>query len=256
MKVLEPSTLDHFSEFGYAVFGLDANDLIDNVNKDISKIVESTEFRVNSKIYSYNDSPRIVESWKLSENCKALSKHPKIMSFLNEVFKAEPKPFSTINFLHSTQQPFHSDYVHFGTIPELLLAGSWIALEDIDPKAGPIQVVPKSHKLKIFNFFEDVGAEIPKSLSQAKKNYSAYEDWVKQVLEDKGLSPVTPRLKKGDCVIWDANVLHGSPKCDNLRLSRKSMATHWVSSEVEESYVPMFSSPHVGIFKRRILEFY
>jgi len=256
VKVFEPSSIEHFREFGYAIFSLDADDLIDKVNEDIYKIVESAEFKVNSKIYSYNDSPRIVESWKLSENCKDLSKHPKIVSFLNDVFNAEPKPFSTINFLRSTQQPLHSDYVHFGTVPELLLAGSWIALEDIDPKSGPIQVVPKSQKLKIFNFCEDVGAEIPKSLSQVKKNYSAYEEWVRQVLQDKGLFPVAPRLKKGDCVIWDANLLHGSPECDNVSLSRKSMATHWVSCEVKTSYVPIFSAPHKNIFKERALEFY
>jgi len=57
-------------------------------------------------------------------------------------------------------------------------------------------------------------------------------------------------------VIWDANLLHGSPKCDNVSLSRKSMATHWVSCEVKTSYVPIFSAPHKNIFKERALEFY
>ena len=67
------------------------------------------------------------------DSCKRLSLSQIVINTLESLYDASPKAFSTINFLHSTQQPLHSDYVHFGTLPEGRLAGSWIALEDINP---------------------------------------------------------------------------------------------------------------------------
>ena len=39
-----------------------------------------------------------------------------------------------------------------------MIVGAWVALEDIDPNSGPLQVVPKSHKLNLFDY-EDVDAD-------------------------------------------------------------------------------------------------
>ena len=126
---------------------IEQDKLIDEVNNDVDLYVRKGEFKTNSKIYSYNESPRIVESWKVIDSCKRLSLSPIVIKWLELLTSLSPRAFSTINFLHSTQQPLHSDYVHFGTIPEGRLAGSWIALEDINPSSGPLQIVPKSHKL-------------------------------------------------------------------------------------------------------------
>ena len=87
---------------------------------------------------------------------------------LKFLYEKTPLPFSTINFLTSTQQPLHSDYAHFGTIPELLLAGSWIALEDISPDSGPLQIVPTSHKWNIYRYSENGDGQIPSVLNKIK----------------------------------------------------------------------------------------
>ena len=44
----------------------------------------------------------------------------------------------------------------------------------------------------------------------------------KKQLKIKKYKTITPRMKKGDCIIWAANLLHGSPKCLNNKLYRKS----------------------------------
>ena len=46
----------------------------------------------------------------------------------------------------------HSDYIHFGSTPELYLAGAWYALENVDKTNGPLTICPKSHKLSTVDF--------------------------------------------------------------------------------------------------------
>jgi len=245
----------YFEENGYLVFNVGNDNLIDAVNKDVDNILKNKKFKTNTKIYSYNDSPRIVESYRFSENCKKLALNKEIITNIQDLFNEKPRAFSTINFLKSTQQPLHSDYSHFGTIPELKLVGSWIALEDIDSNSGPLQIVPKSHKMKIFNFFEDIDYLEPTSLNNIKKNYSNYEKWVVKKITENNLRPLTLKFKKGDCILWDANLLHGSPECKDNNLSRKSQVTHWSFDSVLKHYNPIFSNPTKSQYKYRGINF-
>lgn len=245
-----------FFETGYLIFNIENDELIDNVNDDIGRLLMSGGHKRNSKIYSYNSSPRIVESWKASLNCKALAKHPKIRNLLMDLYGATPKAFSTINFIHSTQQPLHSDYVHFGTIPELRLAGTWVALEDIDPRSGPLALVPKSHKLAIFDYQINLGLPPAKGVAEIKRNYLLYEAWVRSEVAKQGLEIVTPKMKKGDCIIWDANLLHGSPECIDNTITRKSQVTHWIFDDVKFNYNPNFSNRSTGKYVAREMDFF
>ena len=246
---------DIFRKDGYIIFNINDNDLIDRVNNDIDELLKSDSVKTNSKIYSYNDAPRIVESHKRSDNCLNLAKHHRVMEMIGLVTGESPRPFSTINFVRSTQQPLHSDYVHFGTIPELNLVGSWVALEDIDPNSGPLHVVPGSHKYKIFEF-SDVVEKMPRSRSELKKQYTLYEEWIKSELEKKGAKSIDPTLKKGDCILWSANLLHGSPECLDNTLSRKSQVTHWSFGSTESHYNPNFSNVSEGIFTPRDVSYF
>jgi phosphomannomutase len=72
-----------YQDNGYLIFNINDNLLIDKVNNDIEKIIQNEKkIKKNSKIFSYNDSPRIVESYKKSINCKLLAKHSKIIEMI------------------------------------------------------------------------------------------------------------------------------------------------------------------------------
>jgi len=114
MNANTKNQLNQFEEEGYVVIGLDdPAELIAEINADVDQLIESGEYKTNSKIYSYNTSPRIVESWKYSQAAKKLAFNPQILNFLADYYESVPQPFSTINFLRSTEQPLHSDYIHF-----------------------------------------------------------------------------------------------------------------------------------------------
>lgn len=245
---------NHFFNEGFVIFNIGDDNLINSVNADVDKLIETGSYKTNSAIYSYNKYPRIVESYKFSENCKKLALHKSVLSRLNYFYQLGPKAFSTINFLHSTQQPLHSDYVHFGTLPHRMLVGAWVALEDINPDSGPLQIVPKSHKLDLFDY-EDVGAEKPKNLNSVKSNYGLYEDYVKRVIKDNKLQAITPSMKKGDCLLWEANMLHGSPTCNNSEITRRAQVTHWTFDNVTKHFNPSFSNLRKNFFIERQLTF-
>ncbi len=235
--------LEKFSSYGYVI--VDLNDgYVDfsQIIEDMNKINAGNDKKLNPKIYHYNEYPRLIEGWRKSDSVKNLALHPKIMSLLKELYKSNAIAFSTINFTKGTEQPLHSDYFHFGSMPELMLAGVWVALENIDPDAGPLSIVPGSHKGPII-LPEDLGfSEPPRSTAEVKKNYTAYEEWVKNHIIENDLEVSTPKLKKGEALIWAANMLHGAFSIKNKQLTRYSQVTHYHFEDCDFLYNPNFSS--------------
>ena len=87
--------------------------------------------------------------------------------------------------------------------------------------------------------------------------YTAYEEKIDSDLRAAvdGRVAIIPLLKKGDFLIWDANLLHGSPMClDNSR-TRLSQVTHYHFSDVELFYNPAFSRAREGKYVRRQVQF-
>lgn len=241
---------DKFNRDGYVIVDLN-DDYVDfsRVIDDMDRINSGSDKKLNPKIYHYNEYPRLIEGWRKSDNIKNLALHPKIMSVLYELYDSNAIAFSTINFTRGTEQPLHSDYYHFGSMPELMLSGVWVALEDIDPNAGPLSIVPGSHKSPII-LPEDLGFhEPPRSTAEVKKNYTAYEEWVTQYITENHLEITTPRLKKGEALIWAANMLHGAFAIKDKQLTRYSQVTHYHFENCEFLYNPNFSSRKKYVYR-------
>jgi len=238
---------------GYCCFDPEIDsEVLDQANADIDKAIKNQNFKKNSDAYHYNDSPRIVEAWKYSEAIKKIATNQKLLSFLENAYQSDPIPFSTINFLKGTEQPLHSDEFHFGSIPHRYLTGVWVALEDIDPDSGPLSIAVGSHKMPIFSF-EMLNIEIPKNEKQFKEAYTIYEGWVREYIKCQDLKIVTPELKKGQCIVWLSNTLHGSYDIKNDSLSRKSMAIHFHYEKCEKIFFPSYSNIEKGKFIPRSL---
>ena len=50
---------------------------------------------------------------------------------LFSLYGREPFPFQTLNFPYGSRQHYHSDAVHFNSLPKGFMCGVWVALEDI-----------------------------------------------------------------------------------------------------------------------------
>jgi ectoine hydroxylase-related dioxygenase (phytanoyl-CoA dioxygenase family) len=243
-----------FDEDGYIIFQTGLSEgLIDEIIEDVTfELSNSNDLKLNPKIFHYNESPRIVEFWKKSKSVKALALNGEILKLLEILYHSIPIPFSTINFIKSTEQPLHSDYVHFASNPDGYLAGVWVALEDINPNAGPLSIVPKSHALPIVTN-RSLNLKIPKTTKEVKANYTVYENYLIQDLSDRGMKAIAPPLKKGEALIWAANLAHGAIKQLDSSLTRYSQVTHYHFKNAEFVYNPLYSDPENNVYALRNL---
>jgi ectoine hydroxylase-related dioxygenase (phytanoyl-CoA dioxygenase family) len=190
-------------------------------------------------------SHRILDAWKISDNVKAIALNSRVHSILRELYGREPLPFQTLNFPFGTQQAVHSDTIHFNSIPPGFVAGVWVALEGMDMENGPVVYYPRSQKLPEVTM-QTVGVKADYS------DYPHYERYIADVIEREGLEPRYATIKKGEVLIWSANILHGgSPQRDPAR-SRHSQVTHFFF-EGCRYYTPMTSpdpSSEEGVFWR------
>jgi hypothetical protein len=158
-----------------------------------------------------------MDAWRISENVKTLATSPRIMALLRELYGRRPRPFQTLNFRLGTQQPVHSDAVHFNSKPAGYMCGVWVALEDIDMDSGPVVYYPGSHRLPEVRM-EDVGEHADEL---------RYSDYVVDLIEREGLEPRHATIRKGEVFLWASNLLHGGSARRDPARTRHSQVTHF-----------------------------
>jgi hypothetical protein len=175
---------------------------------------------------------RIQDAWRMSESIKSIALHPPVLAALEELYERKPLPFQTLNFPVGTEQHTHSDTVHFNTKPAGYIAGVWVALEDMDMDNGPLVYYPGSQKLPEINM-QHVGAEDP-------SQYELYEQFMADLIEREGFKAEYATIRRGEALVWSANLLHGgSPQRDESR-TRHSQVTHYFFEDCEY-YSPLSS---------------
>jgi len=230
----------HFHEEGYAILDLELEDeFLDSIIVEINNKIQSDEFKSQESGYHYSEHPRLFEAWKWSHNVLSLAKNTKVIDTLKFLYGRNPLPFQTINFIGGAQQPLHSDTIHFSSVPQRWLGVSWIALEDVDEDNGTLMYVPKSHKLPIFEF-SNIGIDVPKYGEQFDA-YHQYEEFIKKLVKSQQLKKKVFTAKRGQTLIWSANLLHGSIPIKDTSRTRYSQATHYYFDECSHYYSPMFS---------------
>jgi ectoine hydroxylase-related dioxygenase (phytanoyl-CoA dioxygenase family) len=176
---------------------------------------------------------KIQDAWRINEHVKAVAVSPAALDLLESLYERKPLPFQTLNFRRGTQQAPHSDAMHFSTIPEGFMCGVWVALEEMDMDNGPLVYFPGSHKLPYVKP-ADFGVE-------AKwENYGSYEQYVSDVIERQRLEPVYGTIRKGQAIVWAANLLHGGARQNDRGRTRLSQVTHYFF-EGCRYYTPMAS---------------
>jgi len=169
---------------------------------------------------SQADSSRVQDAWRVCDEVRVLATYPKILDTLRQLYVERPLPFQTLNFPKGTQQPTHSDSLHFNSEPFGMMCGVWVALEDIGMDQGPLVYYPGSHKLPEANF-DEVGVEA------SLENYPKYLEFVEEKLNAHNFKASYGLLKKGQALVWAANLLHGGSRQNDPSLSRHSQVTHY-----------------------------
>jgi hypothetical protein len=194
---------------------------------------------------------RVHDAWKFDANARALAVNERVRSILSRVYGRRAWPFQTLNFPVGTEQHYHSDSVHFSSCPERFMCGVWVALEDVHADAGPLVYYPGSHKWPIYSneHLGICGAHEPGVPGQA-----TFEPMWEQLVAHTGIAAQRFLPRKGQALIWAANLLHGGDVHRDRSRTRHSQVTHYYFDDCTY-YTPMHSDPFYGsIAYRRLVD--
>lgn len=205
---LDPETEEMvrtFAERGYLVLddlGVDFDPLREQAIADLAPIHEDG---------AYN---RVQDAWTVSEAVRSLAVAPGVLSVLETLYGRRPIPFQTLNFLRGSQQQTHSDSFHFHSYPKHFMCGVWIALEDLHEANGPLHYYPGSHRLPDYEAF-------------GPGHGDEFVAFISELIDAYGLQKESATLKRGQALVWAANLLHGGDPVSDLSATRMSQVTHY-----------------------------
>jgi hypothetical protein len=193
---------------------------------------------------------RIQDAWRFDRDVRALAANESVLALLSAIYGRKAWPFQTLNFPVGTQQHYHSDSVHFSSIPESFMCGVWVALEDISPDAGPLEYYPSSHAWPII-YNDKIGVRTSQ-LAKSRLSQDLYHDVWQALVAKSGVKPQYFLPKKGEAVIWAANLLHGGSRQHDPNVTRWSQVTHYFFEDCCY-FTPAYSDPSIGKLKLRSL---
>lgn len=218
--------LERFVEEGYMILkGFFDEEAVDFHNREVEKMLAQQEVDFNFS------GRKIMDAFRRSEYInQQFLRHPELLRLLGFIMGKAVIPFQTINFIVGSEQRAHSDSIHMTTHPKGYLIAIWVALEDCDANNGPLFYYPKSHRLP-YIMCEDYPSGNG-YFTIGKESNRRYEDCMAQLVEEQQLEPAYFHAKKGDILVWHANLLHGGSPIKKEGATRKSMVAHYFCADV------------------------
>lgn len=224
MKPAFQESLKKWSKDGYVILDrFYTEEKVAEINKEIDALIANKDVK-----FKYNGK-KIMYSFHLSKLIHDAGIHPELMNTLSLLMGKKVALFSSINFIKGSEQRTHSDSIHMSTFPVGNLIAVWIALEDISEDQGPLHFYPGSHKLPYLmnSDFDNIGS----TFFLGPKTNADYEDRIEELINKEQLQKKSFLAKKGDILIWHANLLHGGNGMNNKTLTRKSMVFHYYTTD-------------------------
>ena len=227
-----------FARDGYHVIeGAVAPDLIDRLNAEIDRFWDSPPDGMLMETFEPDGAMRYVppdkayragrtkllDLYAYSALAREAIASPKLVAFLTALFEGRPKAFQGLMFQSGSQQAIHKDtaYVKIDTNP-MHLAASWLALEDIQPGSGELEYYVGSHRAPDFLFG---------GVSKWMENHTAdHQRFLDSLHADARVFGHVRRSflgRRGDVLIWHADLAHGGSAVTTPGQSRKSLVTHF-----------------------------
>jgi phytanoyl-CoA hydroxylase len=155
---------------------------------------------------------------------RELALSERIAPVLRQLFGQSPALCNSLYFEKGSQQPPHVDSIYMTpTSPDHLIA-IWVALEDAHVDAGQLEYFPGSHKIEQMIFSNGTRHFVPDEMQK----WHAYMD---TEVKRHGFEKQVFSAKKGDVLIWHANLLHGGGPIADPSRTRKSLVFHYFSAD-------------------------
>lgn len=249
----EKEQLEFFVKNGYLIIrnAVDV-EVVEALKKEVENTRELSQYyltRNNEEGYRYakqnfhsSEKFRYIDFHVNSLNAKKLVFADKISKFLALIFEESPLAFQTLLFRYGSQQAIHQDTAYVVADEPMKLAASWIALEDVKQGTGELVYYPGSHKHKEYLFSGE-----HKSWMKARDGVEQHQDFLKHLhveaeQNEKEIERFLP--KKGDALIWHADLAHGGAKITQPGKTRLSLVTHYCPASCRPNY-----SNYIGYYQ-------
>jgi hypothetical protein len=162
-----------------------------------------------------------------------------ILAFLHLIFERRVLASQTLGFWRGSAQNAHQDSAYVNYSLPMQFAASWIALEDVREGAGELYYHVGSHRMPEFLYAREFkGAFEAKRVDSGldlKADMSRHIELIGAQSSGAGLSTGRFLAKRGDILIWSADLAHGGRPI-SLAQTRKSVVTHYCPAESAPGY--------------------
>ncbi len=156
---------------------------------------------------------------------------PAVLRFLRLLFEREPMAFQSLYFERGSEQPMHQDSAFVGVSSPMEFVGAWLALEDIQKNSGELEYYVGSHKIDEFLWDGE-----HKLMPNGHPDHDRYLASLHEQAAERGLRRESFRPKRGDVVLWHADLAHGGSAKPDPALTRRSLVTHYCPVELDPIY--------------------
>lgn len=230
-------------EKGYAIFDFPDEDLDDRMDRIKTRLGPRSGVDLASVDSDKTvGERRVQDAWMFDEDVHAIAANQAVIDLLSKLYGRSAFPFQTLNFPVGTQQDMHSDSVHFSSLPERFMCGVWLAMEDVSADAGPLFYYPASHRWPIVTNALIGRRGYGGALSSAQDPYGPA--W-RALCDAHDAKEEIFLARKGQALIWCANLLHGGSPQRDPTLTRWSQVTHYFFDDCIY-YTPAFSDETMG----------
>ena len=238
---------------GYVVFeGAVAPELVDRLRGEIDATWERGDPRVALEVFEddqrrlprlaprYRDVPhKVLDYHAVSPVARDVQFAPAVRRFLGLLFERPPLAFQSLLFRWGSEQDMHQDSAYVVLRSPMELVGCWIALEDVQPGSGELQYYVGSHRIPEYLWLDRA-----RSRPYEFEDLSDFTRHVREESERLGCPLERFRPRRGDALLWHADLVHGGARRKDPELTRWSLVTHFCPVDVDpEWYDQVPSSP-------------
>jgi phytanoyl-CoA hydroxylase len=234
--------LAHYIDYGYVVFPkvtdeslideyLDLFEAAWNAPPDDVFVHWKMQYVPMERKY-YDEVTKVSEFHHYFARAGELIFPPPVLRFLTQIYDRPPVAFQTMTMRKGSQENLHIDTGPLTLTEPMSMAASWVALEDVQPSSGEFQFIPGSHGLpELLHYGTEKGHN---------GDYEEYDRILKTTLrtcEERGLKTERFMAKKGDVLIWHADLMHGGAPIEDWQRTRKSLVAHFMPLGVMPTFI-------------------
>jgi phytanoyl-CoA hydroxylase len=173
----------------------------------------------NLATFKFNDL------YLLLEEVRGVALESRLSALLRGLLGGKPPVLcNSLTFEKGSGQSLHIDSLFMTPYTPGDLGATWMAFEDVDPAAGPLEYYPGSHLIPLYHFRDGTRH----ATAEEFPDWSAY---IRRELEERELVKKTFLARKGDVFIWHSDLVHGGSEILDRAKGRKSLVCHYSTEQ-------------------------